>query len=328
MEKAKLKKLLKTTTLSLFACFVGVLVAWMDISTTSGTEVATMSVKWMFFSIIGFILFIDFCAIMIYYGNALINKKEIIENNNYERDLPKDIPPAIASMLLDYIIDNERDYTATVASLIAKGYLTVNNNEAFRVFRWDKENLLEHERIVFEALTKEEIYDEEKFKNAVRNDALNLGVVQKVNKNYTYLIPVIALIAILWYLRPDAMKTFNPIVYMIFLMFLLFFTIFIIIMSVFSSKNHPSTEKGNFNRTEFGIEKAKKITGLKNFLHDYTMLKEKGLTDIILYDDYIAYAIALGEADAIEDLILNDSKYRSLVYRKYKESDNPIQRFY
>ena len=43
-------------------------------------------------------------------------------------------------------------------------------------------------------------------------------------------------------------------------------------------------------------------------------------------DDYIAYAVALGEADAIESYILNNPKYRNLVYRKTQVSDDPIKR--
>lgn len=329
MEKNKLKKFLKTTKLSLLYCIIGLLIwAFISLFTIRDIQVTITVCKYVILAIGGLIVFLDFCGLLYYGIIVLTNKNEIIKNENYERDIPKDVPPAIASMLLDYIIDNERDYTATVASLIAKGYLTVNNNVALRVFRWDKENLLEHERVVFEALTKEEIYNEEKFKNAVRNDALNLGFVQRKVKNYAYLIPVVFLIAVIWILRPDAMETFNPLLYIIFTIALCLLTVFTIVMTVFSSNKQSNTEKGNFTRTELGIEKSIKLTGLKKFLHDYTLLKEKGLADTILYDEYIAYAIALGEADAIENLILNNDKYRSLVYRKTQESTDPIQKNY
>lgn len=328
MEKTKLKNILKITTLSLIFCFIGIIFAWLYISATQGVEIGITAIKWTSLAIIGAIAFIDFFIIMIYVGSALINKKQIIENENYERDLPKEIPPAIASLLLDYTIDNERDYTATVASLITKGYIAINDNEQLRIFKWNKENLLEHEKVVFEDLTKEKDYDEIKFKEAVRNDALNLGVVEKVKKNYSYMIPIIILIAAVWFTRPAIQTSFNPIIDIFFIIALAFLTIFIIIMGIFSAQRQPNTEKGHFIRTELGTEIAKKLTGLKKFLHDYTMLKEKGLEDTILYDDYIAYAIALGEAEAIEDVILNNSKFRELVYKKPKEDDNPIQKFY
>ena len=328
MEKTKLKNILKITTLSLIFCFIGIIFAWLYISATQGVQIGVTAIKWTALAIIGAIVFIDFFIIMVYAGSALINKKEIIPNDNYEREVPKEIPPAIASLLLDYIIDNERDYTATVASLIAKGYIAINDNEQLRIFKWDKENLLEHERVVFQALAKEEIYNEEKFKEAVRNDALNIGVIERKRKKYTYLIPIIILFAIIWLIRPDAQETFNPVMQLLFIVAWILLTIFVIILGIFSSQKQPNTEKGRFIRTELGTEKAKKLTGLKKFLHDYTMLKEKGLEDTILYDDYIAYAIVLGEAEAIEDVILNNSKYRELVYKKPKENDNPIQKFY
>ena len=329
MEKNKLKKFLKTTTISLFICF-GALIVWaiLRVCIWDNADNIIHILKLLFLAVVGAILTLDLFAI-IYYGLiSIVDKKERIENSNYERDIPKALPPAIASLLIDYIMDNEREYTATVASLIAKGYIEIKENRQVRIYKWDKEKLLEHEKIVFEALSEEKAFNGEMFKSAVINDALKIGVLKRIEKKYFYLIPIFALIIIIEFLKSNFIVPFLLIQYFIYGLVLFLFLIFIIIMLIFSINKQPNTIKGSFTRTDIGKEIAIKMTGLKKFLHDYTLLKEKGLADTILYDEYIAFAIALGEADAIENLILNNTKYRNLVYKKEKESNDPIQRFY
>ena len=74
-----------------------------------------------------------------------------------------------------------------------------------------------------------------------------------------------------------------------------------------------ATEKSYFKRTKKGTEIAKEVAGLKKFLHDYTYLKEKDIEDTILYDEYIAYAIALGEAKTVEKILIENDKYQNLI---------------
>ena len=47
---------------------------------------------------------------------------------------------------------------------------------------------------------------------------------------------------------------------------------------------------------------------LKNYIRDYTLLKEKDYTYIDVVDKYIPYALALGEATKIEDLHIEGNK--------------------
>ena len=72
----------------------------------------------------------------------------------------------------------------------------------------------------------------------------------------------------------------------------------------------------SFHRTELGEKEAKKWTGVKNYLHDYTMISERELKDTILFDDYIPYAISLNEAKNIEEYIENNEAYRKLLFGK------------
>ena len=70
-----------------------------------------------------------------------------------------------------------------------------------------------------------------------------------------------------------------------------------------------------YEKTAKGEEYAEKIAGLKLFFKEYTLMDEKELESIIIYKDYIPYAIALGEADAIAKFIEEDEDCRKLIYR-------------
>lgn len=72
----------------------------------------------------------------------------------------------------------------------------------------------------------------------------------------------------------------------------------------------------SYHRTELGEIEAKKWTGVKNYLKDYTMISQRELKDTALFDDYIPYAISLNEAKNIEKYIENNEGYRKLLFGK------------
>ncbi len=330
MEKTKLKNMLKLMTLGWGVSIIFILLVYVIGGLLYGenTMLGGFSIKLLIPLATLVVAIVDLFLIIVYLGTAGVDENEIIKTENYERDIPKEVPPAIASLLLDYIMDNEREYTATVASLIAKGYINIEDSRQARFFKWDKENLLEHEQVVFDALREDRKYDGEMFKTAVINDAVKLGFLRKKEKNHLYLIPIFALILIIEILKSNLQISTSLMPYFIYLGVVMLGVLFVIVMLFFSIIKQPNTIKGSYSRTVTGKENAIKLTGLKKFIHDYTLLSQRGLADTILYDDYIAYAVALGEADAIESYILNNPKYRNLVYRKTQISDDPIKRAY
>lgn len=51
--------------------------------------------------------------------------------------------------------------------------------------------------------------------------------------------------------------------------------------------------------TKNGVEEYKKLLGLKNFILDFSLLKEREIKDVILWEDYLVYATAFGISDKI-----------------------------
>lgn len=93
---------------------------------------------------------------LVYFIENIYFKKN---TDHIEREIPKEIPPAIASILLDLYVDDEQDYLSTVSSLISKGYVEIVNNKEVIIRNNNTNGLLEHEILAFEILTKRKFYD-------------------------------------------------------------------------------------------------------------------------------------------------------------------------
>ena len=69
-------------------------------------------------------------------------------------------------------------------------------------------------------------------------------------------------------------------------------------------------------RTEDGKNIALLLKGLKRYINEYTLIKDKEIDYIHILENYIPYALVLDEADAVEDFIKNNEEYRNLIYNR------------
>lgn len=63
-----------------------------------------------------------------------------------------------------------------------------------------------------------------------------------------------------------------------------------------------------FKRTALGNEMAECIYGMKNFIHDYSNLSQADQEQVVLWDDYLIYAVVLEENQQIVDDIMKRRK--------------------
>ena len=69
-------------------------------------------------------------------------------------------------------------------------------------------------------------------------------------------------------------------------------------------------------RTEDGKNMALLLKGLKRYIKEYTLIKEKEIDYIQILENYIPYTLALDEADAVEEFIKYNEEYRNLIYNR------------
>ena len=71
-------------------------------------------------------------------------------------------------------------------------------------------------------------------------------------------------------------------------------------------------------RTKSGKIEAKRWKGFKNFINDYTLIKDKDIKDVVLLEEYLSFAVAVGEANKIEKFIIKNEVYRKLIYKQLR----------
>lgn len=69
------------------------------------------------------------------------------------------------------------------------------------------------------------------------------------------------------------------------------------------------TLKQKYMRTEEGNRLAEKISGLKNYIHEYSLLSEKEKESIVVWEDFLVYAVLLEEN---EKIIQDIYKYKNI----------------
>ncbi len=269
----------------------------------------------------GFVL----VAIIIYGGIGLVylfliikRKHSIISSYEYIRELPKYFPPAIASLLLDLNIEITTDYTATIAYLISKKYIKLSENKKeVEVISKNPDFKSRHEIYVFRCITNEEKFNSDEFKKLIIYDAKNMGLIEETKRKIHFFrnISIDLLVAFI----SSMILEHLDITFLRYIFSLINFTAVvafpaIIAYSIYLLPKYDGEK--DFCRTKKGNEEAKKWSGLKSYLSNYTLISEKNLEDIIIFDDYIPYAIALNEAKSIEKFIENNENYRVLIYGK------------
>lgn len=258
--------------------------------------------------------------LLIYLGMFIVSKlienqrkKDMLLTDKYIRELPKNFPPAISSFLLDLSLETTTDYTATIAYLISKKYLELKN-DTFIVKNNNVKNLSSHEQYVFSCLTGKNAYNQEEFIKLVINDAENMELIQKGRRkihffrNFCISILIYFIFSIISEFISNELKS-------IFTILTTISSISIFSVIVYSIYLLLKYDKENYYRTKLGNEEALKWSGLKKFFHEFTLIKDKTLNDLILLDDYIPYAISLNEAKSIEKYIEKNDIYRNIIYK-------------
>ena len=246
-------------------------------------------------------------------------RKVINFNKEYIRDLPQHCNPALCSLIYDLKIDVYKDYTATLLYLCIKKYINlIKDGDTYKVElvkQQDYSNLGRCEKYILNIIENKIIFDENQFKKEIIKDAQEKGLItdrkhSKITKIALILILIVSSLFITYYI--------NKIV----------FIVLVSILSVIAYMGYAIINLKNENeitldivdteyiRTEDGKNIALLLSGLKRFIKEYTLIKEKEIDYIQILENYIPYALALDEADAVEKFIKYNEEYRDLIYNR------------
>ena len=268
------------------------------------------------------ILIIFFTTKIIKYNKLLKDnpKKEPTQKLDYYRDIPiQDASPAYASFL--YYFDKigiknniPKIFSAIMLDLCLKNYLEFENVDKKIIvhIRNGNKQLSEDEEIIYNLLNKIE---------GKQENAFTMKELEKyAKKNYSSFLNNLDKIENIAKKENEIQGNFDQrirdkkakwetksILYLICAIFIIIFSIstpFILIVicmiiSIICMILCRKLSKRFNGLTQKGIDEKEKWDGLKKYMEDFSMLDDKTVPELILWEKYLVYATAFGIADKV-----------------------------
>ena len=255
-----------------------------------------------------------------------------MQDFDYYREKLTGLSPAIISILTDLEIEQKKDVAASVLQYENLGLLTETADNTYHATDkyYSCDDLNESDHYLIEHLEKGDFdwENDTKWKHLVMEEAVSEGYVRKKviqNKSSSKkgcLVPLAALLVwLLWIasarhrlneftaildtapehaplseqvnfliqnkLIPECIEVILIFIYM---MFMVAYVLSATRVGAIITKNSKPIK-----RTEYGYYMAECIYGMKNFIHDYSNLNEADRRQVVLWEDYLVYAVVLEE---------------------------------
>ena len=269
------------------------------------------------------------------------NKYESEIDIDYFKDTFKrlNLTPGEVSVILNYDIEPNKDISATLMDLYLKKYITFSNNKIV-VINKDLNNLKNSEKIVLQNIIENKTI--ESIKNVSIEDAINDGYLKAnylkqkkpIFKLVMYSIVFCLSILFLTICMPkygikiyrenfetfqkvndtetlielfnskEFIKIEGPIVVFTSMCILAF--ALIILMPTYSIAYLLLYKTGNLKylRTREGNILVDYLMALKNYINDFSLLNEKTKNELIIWEDFLVYAVLLEENEKVINEIL------------------------
>ncbi len=260
------------------------------------------------------------------------------ENVIYFREKLNNISPTTMSLVQNLKIEEEKDLTATIMKLQLNKNISIENDN-IKLLSNDVTELTSNERRLFYILTSEKINKKqiEGWKEVALEEAKNQGYIEDKNptkglvikKIILFLVFIVFILGLKYFktsvttfvdelehmgiteemqideiagteefdfLINGLLQSFACIICIIGMLgWPIFYTVYII---------RHQNKNNSLKRTPKGEQLTDEILGMKRFIHDFSMMDSADKESIVLWDDFLVYAIVLEENKKIIDEIL------------------------
>ena len=172
----------------------------------------------------------------------------------------------------------------------------------------DYSNLGKCEQYVLNTIINKSKFDENQFKQEIIEEAQEKKLI--TDQIHSGIIIKWTFIAIVCFIL--GIISYNINIYL-FIIYSSIVPVSIVAYFALQSEYAINTE---YIRTKKGKEQALILEGLKNYIKEYTLIRNKEIDYIQILEEYIPYAISLDEADTIEEFIKYNEEYRDLIYNR------------
>ena len=234
------------------------------------------------------------------------------------RDIDIQYNPSIASYIMYGRIE-EKDIAADIMNLYAQRLIDVKKEEINGKTRYNlilnedkykNSKIFESDKYIIDTIIqKKRKFKFDSWNKKVENIFLNMGVCKEEKPKLTFkAIGLTMLIIFLISIIPMKIYFKENFYAILFALIVAFISIIpIVLFSSFIESKAVTKIRLN----EIGREEAKKWIKFEKFIKAYTLLPEKKMEDIIIYEKYIPYSVAL-------KINLN---YKDTIYSAFNEKD-------
>lgn len=251
--------------------------------------------------------------IVIYFVASIIYKKGILRLQNdsvYVRNTPINFPVALAAILVGEDLEVKDFLKATIASLVAQGYLEIDeNNQIIKCLDKDIKDLTEHEKYIYSCIEKGYYINKNEYSNLVMNDIeklelLHEGISTVDIQKRVLIAGVVAIFVIIFdfFLRKK--------ITILFLSAMSLFAMWVVFqVSLYQRKKY---NRAVYHKTEKGELESYKFMGLKKFIMKFNFNVNKKVFPMNKFEKMIPYAIVFNEVSSMREYI-DSTKYRMIV---------------
>lgn len=248
-----------------------------------------------------------------------------LNKNQYYRELPENISPAISEIIINkktYL--QKKGVFVTILDLVRRGYFDIREEKNDIILSESKRNiknldkLLDYEKIIYDWLIENKNQNQDielkniKFRNygifrdLIRRKSLEAGIRYEKPSKIIYFFVIVLMIFTMFSVG-YFINYFEDSRFLIFLPFVFFL---------------PALAGNSKKYTKVAQERYLECCGMKEFILDYTLLKEEELSSIEKWEYYFVYAVALDIPEKVlkkykefmNDKILSSQKNRITVH--------------
>lgn len=246
------------------------------------------------------------------FRKEIITKNEFEKNRLYYRSILTGYSPAVLSYVYNLYLEFDSSYTATLMGLKLKNKIDIKENNIIKLSN-DTEDLEKNESYIMNA----DNFLNQEFEKLVIEDALDKQLIERYDfkvserfeKNVSIIVSFLALFPtiIIIFLSFDRVTPMTIII-AILISVLVFGSFYSMIRGLFSITTRKVQKSTNFyTRTKKSKDIYKKLIGLKNYITDFSILDEREIKELILWEDYLIYSVIFNQNN---DIVAEYSKYK------------------
>lgn len=275
--------------------------------TSISTIFIFLAISLLFIPIMAFLVLIKLIHMVI--KSTITNIRYGVSTEAYEREIFADYGPALASYIANRDYDNTNEYIATILNMIYDRKIkAVENGDKVEYFESTNKKLNNHEAYMYDVLINKKKICRKDFTDSLINDCFEYFLVDE--EKYDKYIKIVNGI------KKEERLFWNFVCIILFLIGLFSFGFFSInaILGILPLLLIPIalvayTNFTNIIKTKKGRIHTKRWKNFARYIKHFSMIKNKNIEDIAIYDKYIIYAIALGQAKNIENSNLEKKLY-------------------